>query len=385
MSSLRLLLPFTLVATTTACFNPTDTQGATATEGTGSSSGTSTSASATTAETSAEGSTTATTTASTTADSSASEGSTMGDSSMGGSSGDVPGCTAPELLGSYPTASQTLAVAVWGTRAYATHTNAGLIILDLADPTNPTQIAALPLPNPSAVAVLGDDVYVGDPTGLFHIDAATTSLAGSIPGPGGRAVGGVAVVDGTVYFTDNANGDTCDACGLHIIDSELTAEQGMLALGEDPRGVAVEGDYAFVADGLGGLVVVDVSDPSSPTLAIQVLVDGWASGVSVGDGRVFVAHGGVTMFDVTQPTMPAQLTTLAGTSVFATSIAGNWLWLSDQDPGLRVVDVGDPAAPVELGALADFTAGAGVATNEDLAVVGSYEHGVRVVAQPVCG
>ncbi len=383
MSSLRVPLLLAVVAHA-GCFNPTDTQGATATEGASSSSGGSTSVS-TTADASAEASTTTATTASTTADSSADGSSTMGESSMGGSSGELPGCSAPELLGSYPTANQTLSVAVWGSRAYATHTNAGLIMLDLADPTNPTQIAAIPLPNPSAVAVLGDDVYVGDPTGLFHIDAATASVAGSIPGPGGRAVGAVALANGLVYYTDNDNGDTCDACGLHIIDPELSVEQGALALGEDPRGLAVEGDYAFVADGLGGLVVVDVGNALAPAIVNQAPVDGWASGISISDGRVFVAHGSVTMFDVSVPAMPAELATFAGTTVFATSIAGNWLWLTDQDPGLRVIDVGDPAAPVELGALADFTAGAGVATNDDLAIVGSYDHGVRVVAQPVCG
>lgn len=321
---------------------------------------------------------------STAADATADDGSTVGGSSSA-STGEPPSCSPPELLGSYPTASQTLGVAVWGNRAFSTHTNAGLIVLDISDPTNPTQLAQIPVPNPQAVAVVGDDVYVGDPTGLYHIDAVSLSVVSSISSVANRMVGGVAVADGLVYYTDNDNGNTCDACGLHIIDGALTAELSSLALGEDPRGVAVDGTHAFVADGLGGLVVVDVGDPNAPVAVAQMPLAGWAGDVAVADGRAYVANGGVTIFDVSTPAAPAQLGTIAGTISFAVAIQGNWLWVTDQDPGVRVIDVGDPLAPVELGALADFTAGGGVAANEDLAIVGSFDHGVNLVAPPTCG
>ncbi|HDG62606.1 MAG TPA: hypothetical protein ENG15_06360, partial [Thermotoga sp.] len=37
------------------------------------------------------------------------------------------------------------------------------------------------------------------------------------------------------------------------------------------HGVYVSGDYAYVADWLNGLVIVDVSDPNNPKLAYDML------------------------------------------------------------------------------------------------------------------
>jgi len=46
-------------------------------------------------------------------------------------------------------------------------------------------------------------------------------------------------------------------------------------------GVAVDGDYAYVADGGGGLRIVDISDPASPTEAGYYDTPGYADGVAV--------------------------------------------------------------------------------------------------------
>lgn len=39
--------------------------------------------------------------------------------------------------------------------------------------------------------------------------------------------------------------------------------------------VAVNGNYAYIADGSNGLVIVDISDPSSPTVAGSYDTDGY--------------------------------------------------------------------------------------------------------------
>jgi len=57
------------------------------------------------------------------------------------------------------------------------------------------------------------------------------------------------------------------------------------------RGVAVSGGYAYVADGSGGLVVVDVSDPTK-TLAGGYDTSDYARGVAVAGGYAYVADSG---------------------------------------------------------------------------------------------
>ncbi|MDY6955170.1 MAG: hypothetical protein SWE60_27010, partial [Thermodesulfobacteriota bacterium] len=56
-------------------------------------------------------------------------------------------------------------------------------------------------------------------------------------------------------------------------------------------GVAVIGEKAYVADGLWGLQVVDVSDPRDPTIIGSVDTPGTAGGVAVIGEKAYVADG----------------------------------------------------------------------------------------------
>ena len=57
----------------------------------------------------------------------------------------------------------------------------------------------------------------------------------------------------------------------------------------DAWGVAVAGDLAFVADGLSGLQIIDISDPITPTLAGTYNTSGYARDVAVSGDLAFVA------------------------------------------------------------------------------------------------
>ena len=56
-------------------------------------------------------------------------------------------------------------------------------------------------------------------------------------------------------------------------------------------GVAVSGAYAYVADGSGGLRVVDVSDPASPREVGSYGTPLYAYGVAVSGAYAYVADG----------------------------------------------------------------------------------------------
>ena len=53
--------------------------------------------------------------------------------------------------------------------------------------------------------------------------------------------------------------------------------------------VAVAGNYAYVADCRNGLVIVDISNPSSPTLAGSYDTAGFACGVAVAGNYAYIA------------------------------------------------------------------------------------------------
>jgi hypothetical protein len=179
------------------------------------------------------------------------------------------------------------------------------------------------------------------------------------------------------------------------------------------RDVAIAGDYAFVAvagapgmgrwparrpapsrpgpdevaDGGDGLLVLDVSDPSTPRRVAALAME--ARRVVLGKGRAYVAgrYTGVQMVDVADPMQPQRIGTLRADDLDAMdlAIAGDWLLASGGGPitgercdqagrvspsGVLVAwDVSDPSSPRKLGHF-DEAGGALAATTRHIFVTG---------------
>jgi hypothetical protein len=145
--------------------------------------------------------------------------------------------------------------------------------------------------------------------------------------------------------------------------------------------VVVEGNYAYVAAGAGGLQVVDVSNLNHPFIA------GFTFGFAANDVRLagplaLVASGrnGLVVVDVSNPALPRRLGS-AITPGVATDLAvsGSFVYVADEI-GLRIFDISRPAFPRLIGGL-DLPGGraSGVDVSGTLAVVADSEGGVVVV------
>ena len=115
---------------------------------------------------------------------------------------------------------------------------------------------------------------------------------------------------------------------------------GALQTGGSVRRLDVEAGHAYLCEEYTGVTIVDVSEPTAPQ---------WRSSIPLGFG------GGP--FSV-----PAH--------VYDLDVAGDFLYVANNDAGLRVFDVSDPASPVEV-VLVDDSAFGG-------AVLGVYAAGVRL-------
>jgi len=163
-----------------------------------------------------------------------------------------------QLVGQF--GGDAIAVAVQGNHAYV-GLGPCLTILDISDPTHPTEVGktcALPA-LVSGVALLGDYAYVAD------------------------GVGGLRVVD--------------------VSDLAHPAAVGFYDTSGDACGVAVAGDYAYVADGSNGLQVVDVSESTHPT-GVGFYLLGDARDVAVSPGGVMPTSSMVICGWWTCPTRP---------------------------------------------------------------------------------
>jgi hypothetical protein len=71
--------------------------------------------------------------------------------------------------------------------------------------------------------------------------------------------------------------------------------------------VTIEGKYAYVADGSGGLLILDVSNPAAPLRTGSLKTPGYAQAVAVSGTTAFVADwkSGLAAIDVSNPASPS--------------------------------------------------------------------------------
>ena len=131
---------------------------------------------------------------------------------------------------------------------------------------------------------------------------------------------------------------------------------GFIFLPGFQNAVEVAGTYAFLASGGAGLNVVDVTNLQQPVLVAQLATPSSANDVRVAGAVAYVAEdGGLLLVDVTDPTHPARLGSLAlpgGKQVRLTVGGAGLVYLADLRFGLRVVNVSDPLHPAVVGSLA---------------------------------
>jgi len=114
--------------------------------------------------------------------------------------------------------------------------------------------------------------------------------------------------------------------------------------------VSVVGNLAYVVDG-GGLVIIDVSDPADPIFLGYYEHYTVALGVDVSGSRAYVTgfEEDLGIVDVSDPANPSQLGYWAGASGASdVSVVGNLAYLAAY-AGLQIIDVSDPSTPSLLG------------------------------------
>ena len=152
------------------------------------------------------------------------------------------------------------------------------------------------------------------------------------------------------------------------------------------RGLTVSGSLALVADGSAGLRVIDISDPASPTETGFLDTPGLALGVAVSGSLALVADwsAGLRVIDIFDPASPQELGFLDTPGLaLGVAVSGSLALVADSDAGLRVIDISDPAGPVELGFLDTPGFARGVAVSGSLALVADGDAGLAIMRLPV--
>ncbi len=275
----------------------------------------------------------------------------------------------------------------------------GLTIIDISDRTNPRQVGfvsdsesggtATTLDGAFGVKVVGNYAYVTAllDNGLSIIDISNPSapvevgylndsvtLAGiyGLDVSGGYAYLCAGGTEGLVIL--DVSDPTDPFITGFVNDSEAGGTASML---ESPWDVEVRGKYAYVtAWDDNALSIIDVSDPTNP-VEIGAINDSFTggtatairnpSGVAVAGRYAYVtsdADNAVAVIDVSDPANPVEVANISDTESGGTAtvldgptglfLAGDFLYVAAyDDSGLSVIDISDPTAPVEVATIVD--------------------------------
>jgi hypothetical protein len=296
------------------------------------------------------------------------------------------------------------AVRVQGDTAYVTNSTDGLHVLSVADRDHPTGMYVIRTPGSAQdLDLSGQTAYVADSSGGLRLIA----LAGGVPVESGsfdlafsptrvQVEGDTAYVaagwDGllTVSVTQDSmpvgidsfvsecpardvrlqndtvylvSGGIYDKpCGLHILsahDGGLLAPIGFFELRDllpeqhFPQALHVQGDYAYVADGWGGIRIISVANSAHPVQTGFYKAAGMSiSDIAVAGDFAYAGasmSGGLRVISVADKAHPAQVGTWGSVSVNMVAAFSNHVMLGVGSGGLRVLSVADPAHPGQVG------------------------------------
>jgi hypothetical protein len=284
----------------------------------------------------------------------------------------------------------------------------GLYILDISDPKHPSQTGLLALPlyqqdapgQRNMVIQNGKVFFANGNQGMLVVDASgQPTLTGrfDVPLPG---------ADLDVLVDNNIAYVIADTLGLYTLDVTDPSQPDQLGFDisrisnglRTPRGIALNGQFVYIADINDGLSVYDISDPSDlmelgriekPQGMTDVAESGNFAYVSMQDHEK-PENRGMLVYDVSDPSQPIQVGFVnTDHSSSAVAVQGNYAYFlelpqlgeTDQLSDLIIFDISDPTSPVEAGRV-DIAINARTAlcieVDGNYAYIGDQEQGLRI-------
>lgn len=189
-----------------------------------------------------------------------------------------------------------------------------------------------------------------------YFGSGRTLMVADLSNPGEPTIAHELVLP-QVIFSIDIDGDlafVAAGSSLRVLDLSNPArpfEIGSVETGATD--VAVANGYAYIAF-VGGwfsyLTVVDVRNPGAPRLVDTRMYP--AASVATSSGHLFVAGDGVRVLDLTDPESPTEVQVIETPRYpFALTITETLMYVVDSEFGLRIFEISEPEAPVELGGI----------------------------------
>ena len=247
-------------------------------------------------------------------------------------------------------------VNVKGDFAYVSAWAAGLHIVDISDPTDPTKVKTVNVSdaNPNrngtaAVDFIGDFAYVTNAYSIEILDISNPRNPIRVKTVDDFLYSRNMTIVGNVAYVANGRSGLAT---YDVSDPRNPVLKGVVKLqgGHMALDVTIKGNFAYVSAHTAGLQVIDVSDITNPTLKGRFKGTGSTfSAVFVGD-YLYISDsfsgGGLSILDVSDPDDPTRVKSILDIDIMDTKIVGNYAYVAVWSGGVKVYDVTAPLNPV---------------------------------------
>lgn len=279
---------------------------------------------------------------------------------------DISDPTSPTLLSRVFCGQFVEEIRVVSSRAYVAAGTAGLKIFDISDPTSPILIGTYDPPGPViGVDSDGSIAYAADPEGgLQIVDVSVPSMPKLITVVVER-ITDVSLSGHLLYFSKLSSSeglgvfDVSDPADLRLVSRARTtgSDGGKSIVVHEP--LAFISHYTITADDLDGIDIFDVSDPTEPKI-LETILGGFSYvGAAVADSRVYVNEfipsvegntSGLVILDDSDLSLEAALGRYHPPgAILNVKYFDGFLYTTNADFGLEILDVSDAAQPVVVG------------------------------------
>lgn len=296
---------------------------------------------------------------------------------------DITEPTRPDLIGHYPfyPGEEGLDLAIEGNYAYVAQKQHGFWVLNIANPDQPRLVKEFlyeKYPDQElrsgwvfGLSFADNHIYLADDNGGLRIinvnNPAAPQHVGVHMGIDKFWIRDVVCVNNIAYLVSQWSGLIC----VDVSNQQQPTKIGEALFQIDDitgkfEGVAVQGHYAYLVStaqkkdtlnnwiGNPGLRIIDIADPSAPTLTASVVTPEGALDVAVNESGTYAylasTVAGLIIIDISDATSPMLVGSYATPgAAHGVAVRGQYAYVADHYRGLRVLDIANPANPSEVG------------------------------------
>jgi len=187
--------------------------------------------------------------------------------------------------------------------------------------------------------------------------------------------------DGDYLYTAHGQG----LCGMSIIDvsDPLDPKRTAFVKTEGAREIVVSGNYAYVADGDGGFVIIDIRDKESPLVMGRCPAEGYAYNVAVQESYAYVAchyTDEISIIDIRDVSDPRIVGSIEPDGIsWDLHISGDHLYAAYEHGGMHIINVSNASDPFVEGNYQTKGTCSSVFLRGEHAFIGDSKSGLVVV------